>query len=130
MNAAEGARREAEREAAPRLTAAEDRAVEAERDAADARARLREARTEVDRLREARARRVARLLDERPARDDATGTASDAAVLTACVVCLEAAPAVVLLPCKHMCLCAGCAPHLTNCPVCRTPASSQMTVYA
>ncbi len=130
MNAADGARREAEREAAPRLAAAEERTVEAERDAADARARLCAARTEVDRLREARARRVARLLDERPARGDVVGIVSDATALTACVVCLEAAPAVVLLPCKHLCLCAGCAPHLANCPVCRTPAASQMTVYA
>jgi len=38
-----------------------------------------------------------------------------------CVVCLDAEPAVVLVPCGHLCLCQSCADLLRapQCPICR-----------
>ena len=39
-----------------------------------------------------------------------------------CVVCLTAKSDQVLLPCKHICTCSECLPHLNNkCPLCRGP---------
>ncbi len=46
-----------------------------------------------------------------------------------CVVCLDEAKACVLQPCRHLCVCAGCAAALKAradgglCPVCRAVAS-------
>ena len=42
-----------------------------------------------------------------------------------CVICMDERKSVVLLPCKHMCVCSACAEQLTRvksacCPVCRT----------
>ena len=49
--------------------------------------------------------------------------AAEDAEATECVVCLSAERDTVLLPCRHMCVCSGCAQQLrrqTNkCPVCR-----------
>jgi hypothetical protein len=36
-----------------------------------------------------------------------------------CVVCLTDPKKVLLLPCRHLCLCANCLPLITKCPVCR-----------
>jgi len=36
-----------------------------------------------------------------------------------CVVCLEASKEVLLLPCRHMCVCSTCLTHIDKCPVCR-----------
>jgi hypothetical protein len=45
-----------------------------------------------------------------------------------CVICLTEPKTTAILPCRHLCLCAGCAEELrfqTNkCPVCRAPVSS------
>ena len=40
-----------------------------------------------------------------------------------CVVCIERPRTVLLLPCKHLCLCKVCLGQLpdANCPVCRQP---------
>ncbi len=37
-----------------------------------------------------------------------------------CVVCLSAERNVLLLPCKHLVLCSGCASQVSACPMCRT----------
>ena len=51
----------------------------------------------------------------------------------ACVVCLAERKCVVLLPCAHLCLCAGCALRFVGrgavCPVCRTAVEDALAVY-
>jgi hypothetical protein len=60
-----------------------------------------------------------------------------------CIVCFAARRAVVLLPCAHFCMCAGCAASLTatsagrgagaragtQCPVCRAAVTQQVAVH-
>jgi hypothetical protein len=51
-----------------------------------------------------------------------------------CVVCAESRKRVALLPCKHMCLCQGCATEclfntLNECPMCRARISDSMEVF-
>jgi hypothetical protein len=51
------------------------------------------------------------------------------------VVCMEERRRVVLLPCKHMVLCEGCAEACLGgkqegeCPVCRVAVAHHFTVY-
>jgi len=49
-----------------------------------------------------------------------------------CIVCLSEARDTVVLPCRHMCLCNGCAELMrlqTNkCPICRSPVRSLLHV--
>lgn len=37
-----------------------------------------------------------------------------------CIVCLSAERNMLLLPCKHLVLCSGCAAKVSTCPMCRT----------
>ncbi len=37
-----------------------------------------------------------------------------------CVVCLSAERNMLLLPCKHLVLCSGCAAKVSACPLCRS----------
>ena len=50
-----------------------------------------------------------------------------------CVVCWEARPCVVLLPCKHLALCEDCSQLLgskgADCPMCRQPVDQHMVIY-
>jgi hypothetical protein len=41
-----------------------------------------------------------------------------------CVICLEHAPAVVLLPCRHFCVCRTCLEEIDQCPICRAKFST------
>ncbi|XP_029704999.1 cell growth regulator with RING finger domain protein 1 isoform X1 [Takifugu rubripes] len=36
-----------------------------------------------------------------------------------CVVCQSAAVSIVLLPCRHACVCDSCVAHFQHCPICR-----------
>ena len=36
-----------------------------------------------------------------------------------CIVCLTNPKSTTLLPCRHLCVCAECFPHIDKCPVCR-----------
>lgn len=49
-----------------------------------------------------------------------------------CVICQEKEKSVVLLPCRHMCLCDSCSIHeqLNQCPLCRRPIAHKISVYA
>jgi len=49
-----------------------------------------------------------------------------------CVVCQEFEKSVVLLPCRHMCLCEGCSNNaqVQFCPLCRRPIAHRISVYA
>lgn len=59
-------------------------------------------------------------------KDDETGTTNDIELDddTDCVICLTEPRNTTVLPCRHMCLCQGCAESLrsqsNSCPICRT----------
>ena len=48
-----------------------------------------------------------------------------------CVVCKEEAKKVVLMPCRHFCLCRACAynPLLKKCPLCRESVVSKNEIF-
>ena len=48
-----------------------------------------------------------------------------------CVICEDGKKQVVLLPCKHMCLCKACADFdkIKECPLCRTKVETSLTVF-
>lgn len=54
-----------------------------------------------------------------------------------CVVCQDHVKTVLILPCKHMCLCVQCANHIVRstppdrnvCPLCRTRIHKVMNIY-
>lgn len=50
-----------------------------------------------------------------------------------CVICRDEQRRVVLMPCRHMCLCttcsATCLTSLRTCPLCRKPIKSSLSVY-
>ena len=48
-----------------------------------------------------------------------------------CVICEDGKKQVVLLPCKHMCLCKACADlkKIKECPMCRSNVESSMAVF-
>lgn len=49
-----------------------------------------------------------------------------------CVICQEHEKSVVLLPCRHMCLCDKCASMeaVTSCPLCRRNIDHKINVFA
>jgi len=47
-----------------------------------------------------------------------------------CVICMDKKRNCVLIPCKHMCVCSGCAKEgLVNCPMCREEITDSMEVF-
>ena len=50
-----------------------------------------------------------------------------------CVVCMEREKKVVLLPCKHMCMCKVCTDEIlaikAQCPVCREPVVDSFAAF-
>ena len=48
-----------------------------------------------------------------------------------CVVCIERNKCIVLMPCKHLCVCELCASTCSGrCPICRAVIESEMRVYS
>jgi hypothetical protein len=51
-----------------------------------------------------------------------------------CVICLTDIRNVLLLPCRHLCLCGTCAENLkfqsANCPICRIPFRALLQINA
>ncbi|MQM14579.1 hypothetical protein Taro_047511 [Colocasia esculenta] len=45
-----------------------------------------------------------------------------------CRMCGAEEPSVLLLPCRHLCLCAGCGPSVVACPVCRCDKNGSVNV--
>ncbi len=45
-----------------------------------------------------------------------------------CVVCLSESQQVVLLPCRHMCVCRQCLSRIDKCPICRQTYSEHMAL--
>lgn len=48
-----------------------------------------------------------------------------------CVICHDREKCVILMPCRHMCLCVECSSHIavSSCPKCRAVISSKINVY-
>lgn len=46
-----------------------------------------------------------------------------------CVICLDSAKEIMLEPCRHFCLCVGCAPRVSDCPVCRARVTKRVRLY-
>jgi hypothetical protein len=62
-------------------------------------------------------------------RIDAAATTKPAAIyedatMTECAICLENPKSVIVNPCGHFYMCAGCAAHVKACPMCRGPIVS------
>jgi hypothetical protein len=49
-----------------------------------------------------------------------------------CVVCQEEIKSVLLMPCRHLCLCKECSRRneISKCPLCREKISQKIDVYA
>ncbi|TKY48516.1 E3 ubiquitin-protein ligase LUL2 [Spatholobus suberectus] len=49
-----------------------------------------------------------------------------------CVICLSEPRVITVLPCRHMCMCSGCANllkvHTANCPICRHPVERLLEI--
>ncbi|KAJ9458835.1 putative E3 ubiquitin-protein ligase LOG2 [Diplonema papillatum] len=66
--------------------------------------------------------------------DDAQSTAESVSNVIGinaeeCCVCLEEAKNTVLMPCRHLCVCSGCAQILTQCPLCRFAVLHRFEVF-
>lgn len=46
-----------------------------------------------------------------------------------CIVCLDEPKNVVLLPCRHMCLCNKCSGAISQCPLCGGRVDAKLSVY-
>jgi len=46
-----------------------------------------------------------------------------------CVVCLVENKNMLLMPCKHLCMCSKCAVGLDECPICRTTVEERVSVF-
>jgi hypothetical protein len=73
---------------------------------------------------------------ERRLQQAAAAAAGDKVRGLDCVVCQDAERSVLILPCRHLCLCAACArsPALESpgapCPICRAPIGAMYSVFA
>jgi hypothetical protein len=49
-----------------------------------------------------------------------------------CVICCEGQKSVVLLPCRHMCLCDSCGhmDRIDTCPLCRVKITNKLSVFS
>ena len=47
----------------------------------------------------------------------------------ACVVCLDNCKEVLFMPCRHICMCEGCAENITDCPICRSRIVSKQKSF-
>lgn len=61
-------------------------------------------------------------------------TQNDNGIPSYCVICQDQLKSIVLMPCRHLCLCKACYTQLKRyrhlCPVCRQPFVQKIQVYA
>ena len=46
-----------------------------------------------------------------------------------CIVCMEASPEVVFVPCGHLVCCVACAEQVESCPSCRAEIAQRVRTY-
>ena len=46
-----------------------------------------------------------------------------------CSVCLENVADILLIPCRHLCMCGPCKMNVATCPICRVAILAVMTVF-
>ncbi|UJR08339.1 hypothetical protein I4U23_012610 [Adineta vaga] len=46
-----------------------------------------------------------------------------------CIICLNERKTVVLLPCRHLCVCVCCSKKLSTCPICRNEIENLLEVF-
>jgi hypothetical protein len=49
-----------------------------------------------------------------------------------CCICLDAVPTILVMPCRHLCLCQACSTQLAapaQCPQCREPIAERIAVF-
>jgi hypothetical protein len=46
-----------------------------------------------------------------------------------CCICLDEPKTIVLMPCKHMCMCEACAFVVDICPICRKKIKNRISVF-
>ena len=78
------------------------------------------AEKEVPEEEQARAPSAPSLLEEYEDRSPSAPNMGALYMESECVVCLEKASAIILIPCGHVCVCYNCSLPLTECPMCRT----------
>ena len=66
---------------------------------------------------------------EEPSNDTITTTTTNDTNL--CIICICYEKNVVILPCKHLCICETCSKSKTlkDCPLCRSPINKKMIIY-
>ncbi|PWA35265.1 hypothetical protein CTI12_AA611190 [Artemisia annua] len=57
------------------------------------------------------------------------GTNDDSLGRIMCKGCRKEESSVLVLPCRHLCLCSGCAPSLDTCPVCKSTKDITLHVH-
>ena len=55
--------------------------------------------------------------------------AASGGTATECKICFDAEWGVMLVPCRHVCVCRGCAEQLLRCPVCRAAVQAREAVF-
>ena len=66
-------------------------------------------------------------------KDEAASRLEEQQELKLCVVCQDRHKSVLLLPCRHLCVCAECADSRMlqqRCPMCRTRIQRRISVFA
>lgn len=71
----------------------------------------------------------------KPSSDVSASDSTDAARIdNVCVICTDRPKTMVMLPCRHLCLCADCSQRLLfmyqqTCPMCRQPVAQSLQVF-
>lgn len=54
---------------------------------------------------------------------------SEQQISNQCIICMDGPKCVVLMPCKHFCVCEACAGLIQQCPVCRKKIIHTLTIF-
>ena len=86
-----------------------------------------------------------REIESKAAMDEINASSDDHNNNSLCCICCDQPKSVLLLPCRHLCVCEGCAEMKSNsdsnsariannslrkCPVCRTLIENRMKIFA